>query len=175
MAREKPIVLCYRSLNRAAKFYDTTHSEFLAFIQALRILRPYVYERCFTIRTDHDAPWSILNMADKTGKLTRCRLMREGHELDVVHLVCIETPNVRRYFDTWYTGRRPDGTKWLSTQIYIWSVYDAWSDRYGMNHTRWNMGNDACNDRIHDDTYRRTGYPINRTVYPASIRLIVLP
>lgn len=59
--------------------------ECLAVVWAVLMIRPCLKESGFTIRTDHDALGSILNMADATGRLALRPLRISELELDVVY------------------------------------------------------------------------------------------
>ena len=51
----KSIELFSRSLTAAERNYNTTEREFLAFVWACLLLRPYIELQRFTVITDHEA------------------------------------------------------------------------------------------------------------------------
>jgi len=62
-----------RSLNAAERNYSTTEQKCLTLVWASLLLRPYVEETCFTVRTDHAALKWMLHMDGAQGRLARWR------------------------------------------------------------------------------------------------------
>lgn len=71
------------SLNFVENLYESSHRECFAVVWALLMLRVYFEATIFTIRTDHDSPGYLFNMADATGKMARQRPRLSEMEFDV--------------------------------------------------------------------------------------------
>lgn len=63
----------------------TMHSECLAGMWAVTLLRPYLEVTCFTIQTDREALRCILNMSEATCKKVRWGLKISESEFDIIH------------------------------------------------------------------------------------------
>lgn len=82
---DRPIIYWSCSLNDPKSTYNTTHTECLAVVWALLLLRLYLEGSLPTARTDHDALDWELNTTDCTVISARWRLRLFEFESDVVH------------------------------------------------------------------------------------------
>eukprot|EP00171_Calliarthron_tuberculosum_P023550 IDg23550t1 len=80
-----PIGFWSRSLNPAERNYDATERECLAVIWSVRLLRPYLEHKKFTLFTDHQALRWIFDLTGKdlTPKFVRWRLRLLAHDFTV--------------------------------------------------------------------------------------------
>lgn len=65
---------------------DTTERKCLAKVWSELMLRPYLEENRFAIRIDEELLKWILDLAEATGRLARCRLRLSNLELNEMHL-----------------------------------------------------------------------------------------
>lgn len=79
-----------RSLIMAKKAYDTTQREYFAIVWSELQLLTYLKRRSFTIRTDHNSLWCILNLADASGRHARWWLRLLEFDFDVVKWVSVK-------------------------------------------------------------------------------------
>lgn len=63
--------------------YSITELECLAVMWSVRLFRPYLYGRVFTIRTDHSALKWLMTASDLEGRLHRWALTRQEYQLHV--------------------------------------------------------------------------------------------
>lgn len=63
--------------------YSTTEKKCLAAVWIVLILRPYLYWNTSKYPSDHHALKWVLNLADSSGRLARCRLQLPKHEYEV--------------------------------------------------------------------------------------------
>lgn len=79
----QPIVYWPRLLNKHQKACSVTDSECLAAVEAIKVFRPYLYGRRFTLETDHKALTWLMTKKDLTGKLMRWSLELQEHDIDI--------------------------------------------------------------------------------------------
>lgn len=79
-----------RTLKDTEQKLGTIHRQCLAVIWTVTLLGRYLKETRLTIRTDHEALWSILTTADATGKSAQWSLTLLHFEFDIVHRTCIK-------------------------------------------------------------------------------------
>lgn len=71
-------------MDQKANLY-TKHCEYLVVAWAVLLLWPYLEGCRLILRTDRHAVRWILNLADETGMLARCRLRLLEYDFEVVH------------------------------------------------------------------------------------------
>lgn len=77
-------------LKKAEQVYETANREYLAVAWAVLLLGPCFERSEFTFRTDHDALWGILNMADGTENMGRWRLRLSKFDIELVHRAVVK-------------------------------------------------------------------------------------
>lgn len=81
----RPIGYWSRTEKDVERRYDTSHREYLAVVWAVWLLRPYIEESEFTVRTDHQALKWTLDLKERSGRLERWQLVLMKLESDYQH------------------------------------------------------------------------------------------
>lgn len=74
-----------RLLRAAERNYPITHKECLSVVWGIKKLRPYLYGRHFTVKTDHKALIWLLNIKDETGRLMRWAMLLQEYDFTILH------------------------------------------------------------------------------------------
>ena len=69
--KEKVIAYYSHALSRPERNYCTTRRELLAVFRAIENFHPYLYERPFTVRTDHASLQWLLTFKNPEGQMAR--------------------------------------------------------------------------------------------------------
>lgn len=85
-ADDLPITFISRTFKNGEKNKPTIEKELLAVHFAITALRPYIYGRKFTIRTDHKPLIYLYSLKNPSSKLTRIRLELEEYTFDIQHI-----------------------------------------------------------------------------------------
>ena len=80
---DQPVAYASRVLNAAESRYATVERELLAIVFFLKYFRPYLYERHFTIYTDHKPLTGIMKLSDQTSRLARWNLKMQDYDFDI--------------------------------------------------------------------------------------------
>ena len=81
----KPIGYWSRTLSKAEQNYTTREKECLTVFWAVLLLRPYLEDTEFTIRTDHDSLKWLMRLSDASGRLQRWRLRLQEFTYEINH------------------------------------------------------------------------------------------
>ena len=82
---DKPIGFFSKTLTEAEQNYDTTERECAAIIWSVLLLKPYLDNEHFTMKTDHDAlKWLFADTSN--GKVARWRLRLQEFSFTVIHI-----------------------------------------------------------------------------------------
>ena len=81
----QPIAYWSRALTDAQKRYGVSESECLAIVESVKIFRPYLYGRKFTLETDHQALTWLMSKQEPAGKLSRWALELQEYDMDIVY------------------------------------------------------------------------------------------
>ncbi|GMF48304.1 unnamed protein product [Phytophthora fragariaefolia] len=79
----QPIAFASKVNNEVESKYSITELECLAVVWAIKLFRPYLYGRTFTILTDHAALKWLMTSNNLTGKLHRWAITLQEYEFDV--------------------------------------------------------------------------------------------
>jgi transposase InsO family protein len=83
--RERVIAYASRTLNKQEKHYPITEKECLALVFGVKVFRPYLYGRSFSILSDHDPLCYLRKNKDLSGRLMRWLLKLEQYTYTVIH------------------------------------------------------------------------------------------
>lgn len=81
-----PITFISRTFKGAEKNKPAIEKELLAVHFAITSLRPYIYGRKFTVRTDHKPLIYLYSLKNPSSKLTRIRLDLEEYDFSIEHI-----------------------------------------------------------------------------------------
>lgn len=82
----KPVAYASRSLNKAELNYPTIEKELLAIVWSIKYFRVYLFNRKFTIQTDHKPLVYLYNMTNPSSRLTKFRLLLEEYDFKVEYV-----------------------------------------------------------------------------------------
>ena len=85
IVQDLPIAYASRTLNNAERNYSTTEKELLVIVLAYKGYRPYLYDKKFTIVTDHKPLTWVFNVKDPSSRLLRWRLKLEEYDYQIVY------------------------------------------------------------------------------------------
>lgn len=85
-ADDLPITFISRTFKGAEKNKPAIEKELLAVHFAITSLRPYIYGRKFTVRTDHKPLIYLYSLKNPSSKLTRIRLDLEEYQFEIEHI-----------------------------------------------------------------------------------------
>lgn len=85
-ADDLPITFISRTFKKAEKNKPTIEKELLAVHFAITSLRPYIYGRKFTVRSDHKPLIYLYSLKNPASRLTRIRLDLEEYSFDIQHI-----------------------------------------------------------------------------------------
>lgn len=84
--RRHPVAYLSKKLSPAEQNYATIEKECYAIVWAVKQLKPYLYNRRFTVLSDH-APRVWLHKAKGTNsRLLRWSLALQEYDMDIVHI-----------------------------------------------------------------------------------------
>ena len=81
----QPLAFWSRALTDAQTRYGVSESECLAIVEAVKVFRPYLYGRRFTLETDHQALTWLMTKQEPAGKLSRWALELQEYDMDIVY------------------------------------------------------------------------------------------
>jgi len=81
----KPIAYCSRALKKHEQRYSVTQRECLAVLYSLRKIRPYVYGRNATVKTDHFSLSHLMDMKDPYHQLARWALEIASYNVNIIY------------------------------------------------------------------------------------------
>lgn len=81
-----PICYLSKAFKSSELSKDIVEKELLAVHFAITQLRPYLYGRHFTVRSDHKPLLFLYNLKNPASRLTRIRLTLEEYDFDMVHI-----------------------------------------------------------------------------------------
>eukprot|EP00731_Ephydatia_muelleri_P004715 Em0002g891a len=82
---ERVIAFASRSLSKAERKYCATRREMLALVCAIKHFRPYLYDRRFTVRTDHASLRWLQSFHEPEGQVARWLECLSEYDFEVVH------------------------------------------------------------------------------------------
>lgn len=85
-ADDLPITFISRTFKQGDKNKPIIEKELLAIHFAITQLRPYIYGRKFTVRSDHKPLIYLYSLKNPSSKLTRIRLDLEEYKFDIQHI-----------------------------------------------------------------------------------------
>jgi hypothetical protein len=80
-----PIAYASRKLNKAEMHYTTSEKELLAIVWATKYFRPYLYDRRFTIVTDHQPVTWVMSVKDPASRLFKWRIYLSEYDYKTVY------------------------------------------------------------------------------------------
>lgn len=85
---ENDLPICYisRTFKKGEINKSTIEKELMAIHFAITQLRPYLFGRHFTVRSDHRPLIYLYKLKDPASKLTRIRLELEEYDFDIIHI-----------------------------------------------------------------------------------------
>lgn len=81
--KEHPIMFASRGLRSGESNYASTKLECLAVVWAVKMFRPYLFGRKFTIITDHSALTGLFKTSNPTGIIARWIVVLSEYEFDI--------------------------------------------------------------------------------------------
>jgi RNase H-like domain found in reverse transcriptase/Reverse transcriptase (RNA-dependent DNA polymerase)/Integrase zinc binding domain/Integrase core domain len=82
----RPIVFASRKMNQAEMRYIVMEQELLAVVWAVKVFRPYLLGRRFTIKTDHRPLIYLYNMQPRSNRLTKFRIALQEYDFDIEYV-----------------------------------------------------------------------------------------
>lgn len=83
LGKELPVAYASRVLNKAEINYSVIEKEMLAIVWSVLHYRPYLFNRHFTVVTDHKPLSQALSLKDPTGRIGRWRLKLVDYSFDI--------------------------------------------------------------------------------------------
>eukprot|EP00731_Ephydatia_muelleri_P002128 Em0001g2128a len=85
LGQEQVVAYGSRLLSKAERNYSVTRRELLAVVTFIRLFRPYLLGRRFTVRTDHSSLQWIQNFKEPEGQLARWLEQLQEYDFEVIH------------------------------------------------------------------------------------------
>lgn len=82
---ERPVAYASRTLSKAESNYSASHAECLALCYAVRVFRPYIYGKPFTVKTDSHSLCFLKSVKDPTGRLMKFALKLQPYEYTIAY------------------------------------------------------------------------------------------
>ena len=83
---ERPIAFASKPFSKGESNKITKEQELIAIHWAIKHFRPYIYDKFFTVNSDHKSLIYLFSLKDPSSKLTRIRLDLEEHDFEIVYL-----------------------------------------------------------------------------------------
>ena len=83
--QEFPVSYNSRQLSSAEQNYSAIERELLAVVHAVRVYRPYLYGRKFTLITDHRPLKWLMSLKDPSSRLARWSVLLQDYQYEVIH------------------------------------------------------------------------------------------
>lgn len=82
----RPIYFASKSFTKGEQNKSTIEQELIAIHWAIKQFRPYIYQKEFTVRSDHKPLVYLFGLKDPSSRLTRVRVDLEEHTFTVKHV-----------------------------------------------------------------------------------------
>lgn len=82
---DQPVAFASRVCNATEANYGASELECLAVVWAVKLFRPHLYERKFTVVTDHVALRWLMESKELAGRLQRLALALQEYDFDIVY------------------------------------------------------------------------------------------
>ena len=83
---KKTIAYTSRTLNSAESNYHVTELECLAVVYSIKVFRPYIYGKHFTVMVDHCSLCYLMKTNDPTRRLSRWALLLQEYDFEIKYI-----------------------------------------------------------------------------------------